>query len=380
MFSGKTTFVVGAGASKEADLPTGEELKEEIIDLLTYRSAEEAYSSSFYIADSRNSEIFDILRRASAFSNDDDRDQNFKKLKAAALKIAGALPGSLSIDNYINQMAGNPYIELCGKVAIVRAILHAERNSKLYVDHSNAYNQLDLSRLNLEIGEKRRKEATWYLKLSQLMFEDCRQAELEERLSGISFVIFNYDRCVEHFLYWALRRSYDVTADEAASLVNGIPIFHPYGTVGALPWQGKAQALVQFGQTENCDMLRAASGIKTFTEGTDPLQSEIVNLRSAVDLANTVIFLGFGFHNQNMELITPKTTFGALGYDSKRYFGTAAGLSNSDVEIVTRYLQEMCSVKASGPDIQLRQDCHCNKLFEEYQRSFSLDPLPNPTG
>lgn len=380
MFSGKTTFVVGAGASKEADLPTGEELKEEIIDLLTYRSSEETYSSSVYIAGSRNSEIFDIFRRAPPISNDDDRGQNFHKMKAAALKIAGALPGALSIDNYINQMAGNPYIELCGKVAIVRAILHAERNSRLYVSLDNAYNKLDLTRLNRDVGDKPRREATWYLKLSQLLFEDCRQEELEERLSGVSFIIFNYDRCVEHFLYWVLRRLYDLTAEQAASLVNGIPIFHPYGTVGALPWQGKAQASVHFGQTENYDLLRAASGIKTFTEGTDPSQSEIVDLRSAMDLANTVIFLGFGFHNQNMELITPKTTLGALGYESKRYFGTAAGLSNSDVEIVTRYLQEMCSVKASGSDIQLRQDCYCNKLFEEYQRSFSLDPLPSPTG
>lgn len=379
MFSGKTVFVVGAGASKEADLPTGEELKEEIIDLLTYRPPEEAYSS-IYFASPKNSEIFDILRRAPAISNDDDKDQNFHKLKAAAMKIAGALPGSLSIDNYINQMAGNPYIELCGKVAIVRAILHAERNSRLYVSPSNAYNKLDLNRLNRELGEKRRKEATWYLKLSQLLFEDCRQDELEERLSGISFVIFNYDRCVEHFLYWALRRSYDLTGEQAASLVNGMSIFHPYGTVGALPWQGKAQASVQFGQTENYDLLRAASGIKTFTEGTDPSQSEIVDLRSAMDLANTVIFLGFGFHNQNMELITPKTAFEPPGHGGKRYFGTAAGLSNSDVEIVARYLEEMCSVKASGPDIQLRQDCYCNKLFEEYQRSFSLDPLSNPTG
>jgi hypothetical protein len=376
VFSGKTIFVVGAGASKEADLPTGEELKETIVELLTPATNGRDDIAYFGITHG-GGEIFEILRRAPIIADGhDEPHQNFTKLRNAAVKIAGALPGSLSIDNYINQMAGNPYIEMCGKLAIVKAILRAERESKLFVDDSNADNQLNLSSLYHELrdqGRPTRKEETWYLKLSQFLFEDCRQEELSRRLADFSFVIFNYDRCVEHFFYWALRKSYDLTPDEAAQLVNGIAIFHPYGTVGALPWQAKRQAVVSFGQKGGYDPLLLASGIKTFTEGTDPAQSEIVQLRQAMDYANNVIFLGFGFHNQNMELITPQNGLGFSTDVTKRYFGTAAGLSNTDVEIVSSYLENMCSVNARPNDIHLRQDCYCNKLFGEYQRSFSLE-------
>jgi hypothetical protein len=49
-----------------------------------------------------------------------------------------------------------------------------------------------------------------------------------------SFIIFNYDRCLEQFLVNALPRLYAISETEADSIVHNINIIHPYGSVGEL--------------------------------------------------------------------------------------------------------------------------------------------------
>jgi hypothetical protein len=150
------------------------------------------------------------------------------------------MPQALSIDNFIDTHQGDAGIEICGKLAISRAILNAEKRSSLYVDPSNYKNTLRFEKT----------ESAWLSPLLKIITENCRAQDLEQRLSGLSFVVFNYDRCVEHYLYHWLKSYYRLPDADAAALVNGIAIYHPYGTVGLLPWQANNQNQISYGQSQ----------------------------------------------------------------------------------------------------------------------------------
>jgi hypothetical protein len=336
----KTVIVVGAGASVEADLPTGEGLIPKIAD---------------YLGNTRG-EVANHIRYAPPLI--DDRRANSAMLEDAAKRISKGLWGSFSIDNFIDENRGDKFVEQCGKLAIAKTILDAENASKMRLDDNNIYNEATLNELR----------GTWYTKLSSLIFEGCTKADLVDRLNRITFIIFNYDRCVEHYLFWALRLTYGLAQQEAASLMNEVRIHHPYGTVGLLPWQSDRSPVAFGNPSERADIWSVVGQIKTFTEG---IQSEEhTAIQDAMFQASMVIFLGFAYHNLNMFLLTPAEKKVFAG--EKRYFGTVFGRSKSDIGILEGRLQAMWPVNGST-NVDLA-DCKCSRLFDEYHATFTMDP------
>src|SRR5262249_27624056 len=53
----------------------------------------------------------------------------------------------------------------------------------------------------------------------------------------VSFITFNYDRSLEHFLCTALQNRYGKTEVECAAVLERIPIIHLHGRLGYLPWE-----------------------------------------------------------------------------------------------------------------------------------------------
>jgi hypothetical protein len=53
----------------------------------------------------------------------------------------------------------------------------------------------------------------------------------------VSFITFNYDRAMEHFLVTTLQNRYGKTEAECAVVLERIPIVHLHGRLGYLPWQ-----------------------------------------------------------------------------------------------------------------------------------------------
>ena len=274
----KTVFVVGAGASQEVDLPTSTALKTTIENILDIRfHLTEQINGDFVIADALKSCFRDINPHL-----------------RACWKIREALPLAMSIDNFIDSHRGDERIELCGKLAIVRSILHAERSSKLSLNRPNTYKDDKLNFGPLK--------DTWFNALWQRISENCQAEGLRDRLSSVVLIVFNYDRCIEHFLYHSIQSYYNLSADKSASLVNGMEIYHPYGKVGGLPWTNDIVRM-EFGAEPNAQtLMKLAENIKTFTEGTDPEESDIHEIRQQVAKADTLVFLGFAYHKQNLEL------------------------------------------------------------------------------
>lgn len=343
-------LVVGAGASKEAKLPVGGELKLQIARALDIR-----YGGFRKI--SGDDIINAALERHVASINPHQGDLN-PYLKAA-WRVRDAMPQAISIDNFIDSHRSDDKIALCGKLAIARCILQAEADSLLQVDRSNLYNKVKFSSL----------ENTWYNAFFQLLTENCQECDLQPRLSKVAIICFNYDRCIEHYLYSALQNYYGMKPEDAATILSTLEIHHPYGTVGKLPWQSQGEG-IEFGSTpQPRQMLALAGELRTFTEGVDPKTSDISITRSTLKSAHRITFLGFAFHRLNMQLLFPGPADGDKTRNSPVY-ATAYGISFADTEVISDELSNIAGINRNK--IRLENTLQCAGLFREFWRSLSI--------
>jgi len=344
----KTTFVIGAGASKEANLPTGYELKGTISRLLDIKFDFHQQKSGDYII---THALINHVKLP------DGRNGDINPYLHEAWHIKEALPLAISIDNFIDAHKENTKIELCGKLAIVRSILDAEKGSTLYVNRDNVNNTINFPSL----------EKSWYIPFFQLLTENCSAEDLEERFKSIALIVFNYDRCVEHFLKHAIQNYYRIPQTEAEALVSSIEIYHPYGSIGNLPWMERHNSM-DFGAEPNGAQLLELSGqIKTFTEGTDPNSSEILAIRQHMAAAERVVFIGFAFHKLNMELITPDNLKGINTSDISCY-ATTYGISESDKNVINEQIDALYETTINKNMANL----HAGPFFNEFWRSLSF--------
>ncbi len=349
MFGPRTLFIVGAGASKEAALPTGNELKATIADkiVIKFEFGSRQATGSFDITEA----LREHVREA------DGRNGNINPYLEAGWLIGDAMPQAISIDNFIDAHQGNENIELCGKLAIVQSILEAERKSLLFYKPRHSDERLPYKAL----------QSTWYSSFMQLLTDGCHKENISQCLERVSFIIFNYDRCIEHFLFHALQTYYGIDSTEAANHLRAVKIFHPYGVVGQLPWQVNNRGGVSFGSGNSGSVLLSLSGqIKTFTERIED-ETSIAAIRELVQDAETVVFLGFAFHRQNMELIKPSKPS-----NPKHVFATAKGISNHDCTVVKTQISDLFEKKRDNIPIYLNNKLECHDLFGEYWRSLSV--------
>jgi hypothetical protein len=339
--SHKTVFVIGAGASKEVNLPVGTELKKQIVDSLNFKT--------------QRNEIRGIIDPAySPYSPGSSIDTT--ELYRACSLIREAMPLAISIDNFLDAHANNKHIEYCGKLCIATTILKAERNSDLFFDPRNE----DMPSLG-------KLENKWFSTFFHYLTEGCRTENLEDRLSSVVLVIFNYDRCVEHFIYYSLQKYYGMSEQNAAKLVQHIEIYHPYGQVGSLLFM-PGEPKVGFGSTPHyTTLIDLTSKIKTFTEGTDEKSSDIQVIRTRISEARRLIFVGFSFHSLNMDLLLPRPV--PVKNSDAEIYATTYRLSHSDVGIIEKDLIERGGFKEDN--IKLSSST-CSQFFQDYRRAFSF--------
>jgi hypothetical protein len=155
------------------------------------------------------------------------------------------------------------------------------------------------------------------------------------------------------------------------STLNRLKIFHPYGTIADLPWQEKEG--VPFGFRPNRSNLEFMNGrIRTYTEEVER-GSELDNLREEIRSADTLVFLGFSFHPENMKILNP-----GWECNTKQVFASAYNISSSDVDVIRdqirmligRRLEPHVRTNSLVPEepIFVRNDLKCSRLLEEYSR------------
>jgi hypothetical protein len=347
MFRSKTLFIIGAGASKEAGLPVGSELAAAISKLLYFEF-------EFGQLKGGDHSFLDLLRRH--FGNNTILNEHLH----VARQISEGIYLANSIDNYIDIHRHDEKIQFCGKAAILYSILVAERKSRLYINKSKRRSQIDFSSL----------ENTWYVQFAKLLFDGVPLSKLDDVFNNVAIVCFNYDRCIEHFLMHALMALYAIPEQQARKVVLELKVYHPYGLVGASPAEPSPHG-IEFG-AEIHSIGSSCNLLKTYTE---QIRDEglIAGLREEVARAETVVFLGFGYHQQNMLLISPQA-----GTSARRVFGTAKGFSKDDTNVVANQVYgiinngaRLGTRKLDMAGVVLRHDLGCGDILKEYRRSLT---------
>jgi hypothetical protein len=109
--------------------------------------------------------------------------------------------------------------------------------------------------------------------------------------------------------------------------VAALKIIRPYGTIGKLDWTERHE--VGFGDSSIGDLFLVSRNIRTFTE-----QIEQPSIAAAIDqalqAARVVIFLGFGFHEQNLALF--KVGSGSHRNNISRVLATSLGIDEMNYD------------------------------------------------
>lgn len=241
-----------------------------------------------------------------------------------------------------------------GELGIVKAIGEAERQSVLWSDpRYNARTGMDFREL----------ENTWLKKFFRRMQRNIRKGEVESLFQRVTFIIFNYDRCVEHFLLSAIQQSYGTDEREAALIIKNAEIIHPYGTIGYLPWQVATPGVrVAFG-SERLPILEMADGIRTYADRVDD-EATLNRIHNAVANAELICFLGFSYLDQNLDLITPPGSI-----RTAQVLGTSLNISEYNRKIIADDLHQR--FETPSPNQVVLEGSTCAKLIENFERAFS---------
>ncbi|WP_156347306.1 MULTISPECIES: hypothetical protein [unclassified Sphingomonas] len=202
---------------------------------------------------------------------------------------------------------------------------------------------------------------SWYPSFAQLLMSGVQKSDITSAFENVRFIIFNYDRCFEQYIWSALQDYFLISADEASEVLSKVRFIHPYGSLGPLPWSGGSSAVPLGGGTVE-DIAYIVPRIRTFTES---VQSDIGGIvKEAMEWATTHVVLGFGYLDQNIQLLSPSGSVRA-----SRTFSTAYGVSIYDQVIMRDAMIALSGVDAEAVMINAGT---CRDLFDSYRLHFSL--------
>jgi hypothetical protein len=321
VFSQPVVFVVGAGASRELGLPTGIEMKQRIALSHNFNRGQDGL-----IIGNRN--IFEMLGARFGPESADRQEQ--------ATKLAATISEFESIDEALHWFSSaQPDLVAIGKAAIVWEILQAEQSSKLF----NAKNPEMIREINY--GD------TWLLYFLSMLISSLKREQATDLFRNVTIINFNYDRAIEHFLFNRLQTNFGLDREEAGNALSTLStnMIRPYGSVGPLPWQ-KEPAGVPYGFFLGRDhdrLFGLAENVRTYTEQniSHSLRSEIGN---ALQNARLVVFLGFGFHQQNMGLLQAAGSHETW----RRVIGTVHGIDSENWEFMKITIAQATRCQGTG--------------------------------
>lgn len=349
-------FVVGAGASVEFGLPTGKGLLEELARL-------------GYIGHHSNGNLYGDRLLHDTFSDISTIDSNVAIQSAQV--IGKNAPIAPSIDNFLHTRSTDVNLVTVGKIMIARAILEAERKSTLFYDRRNSS--------EIEFAQGRRAKPgqikdwdvkppsqSWLNELFRLLVAERDLLGFVAALRKISFISFNYDRCIEHFLLHAAQQYFSLGSDEVHMVASALNVIYPYGSLGPL-FQRELISNTFGKEVDYRELPEVSQNIRTFTEGTDVSVTHLFSRNARL------FFLGFGFLPLNMELL-----YGREKHEIDGIFCTAKGLPSEsppmiESELRNKFLKrrdETSKTALSGHDIAIR-DCTASELIFNFSRSIS---------
>lgn len=269
MVTKKIILVLGAGASAPFGYPLGEELSHEI-----YMSLNSGSTSGMRGC------LLEL-----------DYDESLLNSFGHKLQYS-----ALSIDMFLEN---NDHYRDVGRASIAFALIQRELENKLF-DHRNSRN--------------------WYKYLFSKM--NCELAYFDHNL--ISFVTFNYDRSLEHFLFTAARNNFsDVSCEKVVQKLNFLTIRHVYGSLGRLPWQKPSPHEFcsyerKYGTVLSPDIVSESSKCIKIVHDDDITKDPFILIQLLLEDAEAVYMIGFGYDATNLRRLGITEN-----YSAENIFGTA---------------------------------------------------------
>lgn len=276
MIKTKTLFVVGAGASVDFGFPLGVDLASKIEETLSLLPGNGSLESELIVGAIKQRSKALNLRPEPLFNK--------------CLEVSGRLITAKSIDSLIHNHSDDEDFVFAGKLAIAACLHVSERSSPLALPHPGG--SIDL----------RQASNTWLAHLFDILATEIPARSPERIFDNVAFVVFNYDRCIEHYLAHALVNRFGISQDQSRSIVSTLKIVHPYGSLGKLEGNTAFGFKLEPGISPASDtILKMADGLLTFSESVHVDKNDVEQLTAWADRA---VFLGFAFHPQNVELLT----------------------------------------------------------------------------
>lgn len=306
MIKEPTVFILGAGASRPYGFPSGKELRKEICF---------NFPNQYKIW---------LARNGLDTSSDPGPYQRAREFSDTFFKSSDP-----SIDVWLTK---NRKFLRIGKTAIIFRILQAENLSGF--------------REKSDIPEQ-----DWYLYLWHRMTntfvekDDYKQFAENE----INFITFNYDRSLEHFLFESLKNAfYGIGTAGSEKELSKQKFIHVYGKLAPLEWQD-SPVNIRYGEEpnqivpgnfiENLQIIQEAKG-----------NPELEEARLLIQKAKRIFFLGFGYGEENLNLLS----IPELLSDHQEIYGTALGFTAREIEKVQRAFLE--GIRAKGITGTTRRD------------------------
>ncbi|WP_373413558.1 SIR2 family protein [Ensifer aridi] len=366
MIREKTTFVIGAGASVEFGLPVGTQLAAEIKQTAKMPGRN---ISSMYSAYMR-----DFLYEK--FKGDAERSEVIKAINA----IHQGIHTAVSIDAFIHRHRSSEAIQRFGKALIALEVLKAENNSTLWAEHWNAF-QTDPDRVvgsNYGGAKLVNPDYTWIGHFFRVLCDGIDNPH--DVGKNINIICFNYDRCIEHYLTQNLAAAYRIDLNTALDIVeNHINIIHPYGYLGKLSTvvNGRDGDRISYGYEipqSWFDIEDISGNIRTYTEQSHDADTVQRIHRAMVDCHN-LIFLGFGFNNQNLDLLRVKHIL-QDDLAPKNIYATAVGIHSQVDETLKRRILDLFESGKKAHDhwkshVHIEYGQGCKELFRIHDMNFT---------
>lgn len=311
MIRTKTVFILGAGAGTELQFPSGQELLDKVASGFDFfRFGPEPQTKDSVV----------LLRYLAKLAERPGQTQD--AIYAATERLRTAARLGRSIDTIIEQVGDEPLNALVGKIAVAHQICTAEAKSNL---KPTPRTEGDLP---VGMGD------FWLVEFARLLTGGVPRSRIDRAFDDFAIINFNYDRSVEHFLPWVLVTAYGMDLKDAQRLISQrLQIHHPYGAIGRLPWQIGDTPDHAWGNEAPWNMLNIAQGLRTCSEAM--AQPQVLNaMRKAVGNAQRIVFLGFGYHPQNLDLLID----GSLSHNPE-ILASIHGVSKQNLPVALRQIK-----------------------------------------
>ncbi|MBB6505618.1 hypothetical protein F4693_002610 [Sphingomonas endophytica] len=332
----RTVFVVGAGASVEfrgsGSMPIGSELAIQIESLIDEDFHGQRSGGSGPVSRS--------LMQHSGMGPEHI---------SAMMRIRQSIQSKNSVDDFINEWSDIPELPRIAKLCIAECILRAESSSLL-------------SNLTGEgLGDAavlRGLRDTWLGQLVRSINPAVPRRNVRDSFKDVAFITFNYDRCIEHFLYHHFTSTLGLPQADAVNELRNIPIHHVYGSLGDIEPLSRNGA--GFGAQRYAGY--ASQGIRTYCEkiGSDEQQA----IYNEILKADRIIILGCAYHAQNLDLL-----FGRPPRLGASIWGTAFNLPSRRVRFLEEYFGQ------AGASLQLSSSGCAAMLSQWDEQIFEYDPI-----